>query len=111
MCITELLCCIAEINTALVSQLHISKMGKKSIPYPMWLQKSSSVLLRFMCRTQDGVAPGLSAVPSGKQPSQGPHTETGSQAWEMREGIPLCHRSWLTARCWEGGEKHSRKRS
>ena len=46
----------------------------------MWLQKSSSVLLRFMCRTQDGVAPGLSAVPSGKQPSQGPHTPSSQPA-------------------------------
>ena len=73
----------------------------------MWLQKSSSVLLRFMCRTQDGVAPGLSAVPSGKQPSQGPHTPSSQPAvgrarqqthcvmWESShgghlEGLPSC---------------------
>jgi len=28
MCIIELVCCIAEINTAFVSQLHINKMEK-----------------------------------------------------------------------------------
>ena len=46
----------------------------------MWLQKSSSVLLRFMCWTQDGVAPGPSAVPFGEQPSQGPHASSSQPA-------------------------------
>ena len=46
----------------------------------MWLQKSSSVLLRFMCGTQDGVAPGPSAVPFGEQPSQGPHASSSQPA-------------------------------
>ena len=46
----------------------------------MWLQKSSSVLLRFMCGIQDGVAPGPSAVPSGEQPSRGPHTPSSQPA-------------------------------
>ena len=80
MCITELLCSTAEINTAFVSQLHINKMEKTPTPYPMWLQKSSLVLLRFMCRTQDSTAPGLSVVPSGEQPSQGPHTPASQPA-------------------------------
>ena len=57
----------------------------------MWLQKSSSVLLRFMCGIQDGVAPGPSAAPSGEQPSRGPpHSIQPASSGQSQATNPLC---------------------